>query len=113
MVATTGVGVQTRVRVLDAAGSILTDYTPVRGRRTPAGCTWRPADFDGDGTPDVVVGADAGGGPRVQVFRGLTQTVLADFFAYDAGRAGRGPRRGEGPDRGRQGRAGDGHRQRG
>ena len=87
VVATTGVGVQTRVRVLDAAGSVLTDYAPYEASYT-GGVYVAAADFDGDGTPDVVVGADAGGGPRVQVFRGLTQTVLADFFAYDAGERG-------------------------
>ncbi|MFO0847306.1 MAG: malectin domain-containing carbohydrate-binding protein [Gemmataceae bacterium] len=42
-------------------------------------------DVDGDGVVDVVVGAGAGGGPRVRVFSGRDRSVLADFFAYDPG----------------------------
>jgi hypothetical protein len=36
----------------------------------------------GDGTPDVVVGAGGGGGPRVVVFDATDGRVVADFFAY-------------------------------
>lgn len=83
VVASTGVGVQTRVRVISSAdGARLTDYTPYEPTYT-GGVYVAAGDFDGDGGPDVVVGADAGGGPRVQVFRGLTQSVLAGFFAFD------------------------------
>src|SRR5262249_10918766 len=46
------------------------------------------ADVNGDGTADVVVGADAGGGPRVTVFNGADLTVLQNFFAYDPGFGG-------------------------
>src|SRR5207237_8260158 len=41
-------------------------------------------DVYGDGVADVVVGADAGGGPEVAVFSGKTGAVLKTFFAYDA-----------------------------
>lgn len=37
-------------------------------------------DTDGDGRDDIVVGAGATGGSRVQVFSGMT--VINDFFAY-------------------------------
>jgi len=45
-------------------------------------------DYNGDGRKDIIVGAGAGGGPRVSVFT-LTAatnklTALADFFAYDS-----------------------------
>lgn len=45
-------------------------------------------DLNGDGFDDVIVGAGPGGGPRVQAFDGLaltagTQTVLANFFAFE------------------------------
>jgi hypothetical protein len=45
-------------------------------------------DVDGDGTPDIVVGAGAGGGPHVRVFRGGDATLLADLFPYDPGFVG-------------------------
>ena len=46
-------------------------------------------DVNGDGFADLVIGAGLGGGPRVRVIDGqtltsATQTVLADFFAYES-----------------------------
>src|SRR5207253_6347067 len=46
-------------------------------------------DINGDGVPDVITGADAGGGPHVQVFDGAALAsgtgvkLLASFFAYN------------------------------
>ena len=40
-------------------------------------------DIDGDGFADIVTGTAAGGGPRVTVFSGKDQAVLANFFAYE------------------------------
>ncbi len=40
-------------------------------------------DLTGDGVPDVGVSADQGGGPRVRVFDGKTQTPVVDFFGID------------------------------
>jgi hypothetical protein len=45
-------------------------------------------DVTGDGAPDLVVGADAGGGPRVTVFDGKSGGVIQDFFAFDPSFAG-------------------------
>src|SRR5262249_39919714 len=47
-------------------------------------------DVDGDGHPDIIVGADAGGGPAgrgVKYAPGAPGgvTLLLDFFAYDTG----------------------------
>ncbi len=45
------------------------------------------ADFNNDGTPDIVAGAGFLGGPRVTVFDGndpTGNTRLADFFAFEA-----------------------------
>jgi hypothetical protein len=39
-------------------------------------------DVNGDGHDDIIVGADAGGGPQVEVFDGATGAVLASFFAF-------------------------------
>ena len=46
-------------------------------------------DVNGDGVPDIITGAGAGGGPHVKVFDGAALmnghvTVLDSFFAYDA-----------------------------
>jgi hypothetical protein len=41
------------------------------------------ADFNGDGVPDLVTSPDVGGGPRIRIFDGKSQTVLADFFGID------------------------------
>jgi hypothetical protein len=40
-------------------------------------------DLTGDGVPDVGVSADQGGGPRVRIFDGKTQTPVVDFFGID------------------------------
>ncbi len=40
-------------------------------------------DVTGDGVPDVITGAGAGGGPHVKVFDGVTFEVFRGFFAYD------------------------------
>jgi hypothetical protein len=47
------------------------------------GATVASGDFNGDGIADLVVGAGAGGGPRVAVFNGLDGSLMADFFAYE------------------------------
>src|SRR3954468_9527842 len=45
-------------------------------------------DVTGDGVPDVVTGAGAGGGPHVKVFDGRTGALLSQFFAYALGFTG-------------------------
>jgi uncharacterized protein (TIGR03118 family) len=40
-------------------------------------------DVNGDGIPDIVVGAGPGGGPHVKVYDGQTMALLGSFFAYD------------------------------
>jgi hypothetical protein len=45
-------------------------------------------DLDRDGFADIVVGADAGGGPQVNVFSGKSDALLQSFFAYSPTFAG-------------------------
>ncbi|MCA9072571.1 MAG: proprotein convertase P-domain-containing protein, partial [Planctomycetaceae bacterium] len=40
--------------------------------------------IDGDSQADIIVGADAGGGPNVKVFSGADNSLLRDFFAFGA-----------------------------
>jgi hypothetical protein len=46
------------------------------------------ADVNGDGFADIIVGADAGGGPEVRVFSGKDGSAQFSFFAYDPNFAG-------------------------
>ena len=39
-------------------------------------------DVTGDGRPDIVTGAGAGGGPNVKVFDGVTRQEVRSFFAF-------------------------------
>jgi hypothetical protein len=39
-------------------------------------------DVNNDGRADIITGADAGAGPHVKVFDGLTNTELRSFFAF-------------------------------
>jgi parallel beta-helix repeat protein len=50
-------------------------------------------DLDGDGKPEVIVGAGPGGGPNVRAFQqnagpGFTFSMIRDFYAYTSGFAG-------------------------
>jgi hypothetical protein len=40
-------------------------------------------DVNGDGIPDIIVGADAGAGPHVEVFNGANLSLMYSFFAFD------------------------------
>jgi autotransporter-associated beta strand protein len=45
-------------------------------------------DINGDGFADIIVGADAGGGPQVTVYSGKDGSVLMSFFAMPPGFTG-------------------------
>ena len=83
IVTVTGPGVSTEVRIFSGAtNAVLADYSPFEAAFT-GGVNIAVGDYNGDGVPDVILGAEAGGGPRVQVLSGLTTTRLADFYAYE------------------------------
>src|SRR5437868_5714961 len=54
----------------------------------PGGVSVAGGDMAGDGSPRVITGAGAGGGPNVRVFKPDGSAMTANFFAYDAGFGG-------------------------
>jgi fimbrial isopeptide formation D2 family protein/uncharacterized repeat protein (TIGR01451 family) len=83
LVAATGEGVPTRVRVFDTAGTVVREIAPYGGGFA-GGVSVAAGDVTGDGVPDIVTGAEVGGGPHVQVFDGATGAVVRSLFAGDA-----------------------------
>jgi protocatechuate 3,4-dioxygenase beta subunit len=85
IVATTGKGVPTRVRVFDGTNvsQTLRDFAPFEASFT-GGVNITAGDFNGDGTPDIGVGAEVGGGPRAQIFDGKTGAAVVNTFAFEA-----------------------------
>lgn len=79
----TGPGVPTRVVIQDGATmQTLWDYAPFEESFT-GGVYVTQGDINKDGTPDIVITPDEGGGPRVRVFDGATKGLLADFFGIE------------------------------
>ncbi len=82
-VAGTGPGSATHLRVLDGkTGAELFAVDPFEASFT-GGVFVAAGDVNGDGTPDLIVSPDGGGGPRVRVFSGKGFGQLADFFGID------------------------------
>ncbi len=71
---------------------VLADFFGIDDTAFRGGARTAVGDLNGDGTPDLVVAAGAGGGPRVAVFDGRTVgggaapvRLTSDFFAFEAG----------------------------
>jgi hypothetical protein len=84
-----GPGGGPHVKVLNAVdGSVVAQFFAYDSSFT-GGVYVAVGDVNGDGTPDIITGADAGGGPHVKVFDGAALMAgqvktLYSFFAYGA-----------------------------
>ena len=83
VVAAAGPGIAARVAVIDGAtGQTLYDALAFEEAFT-GGLNVAAGDLTGDGTPDLVLAPDEGGGPRVRVLDGRTFAAVADFYGID------------------------------
>jgi hypothetical protein len=80
LIAGSGPGGPPLVRAFDGATGAMLFEVPAFEASFTGGVFVTTGDFNGDGTPDVVVTPDEGGGPRVRIFSGRDQSVIADFF---------------------------------
>ena len=90
-----GGGPHVRVFKLDAAGNVVTELASFYAYSGAfiGGVFVACGDVDGDGVPEIITGADTGGGPHVRVLRyapAIPGGVIPmfDFFAYAAGFTG-------------------------
>jgi hypothetical protein len=72
------------IRVFDGrTGALVREFYAYNGAFT--GGVWvAVGDVNGDGFADIITGADAGGGPHVEVWSGKDGSLLMSFLAYDA-----------------------------
>jgi hypothetical protein len=75
-----GAGIQSRVRIWDGQTRALIFDTVAFGDFS-GGVVVAAGDINGDGVPDVIIGPDVGGGPRIQIWSGKTLTkLMPDFY---------------------------------
>ncbi len=84
LIAGTGPGVVTEVRVIDGADRVteLFSVQPFEDGFT-GGVYVAAGDVNGDGTPDIAISPDEGGGPRVRLYSGADFSQLNDFFGIE------------------------------
>lgn len=70
------------VQVYDVNLNLIRSFTPFPGFNGPLSVA--VGDFTGNSVPDVVVGMGQGGPPRVRVYEGTDNALLADFLAFPA-----------------------------
>lgn len=71
-----------RLRVLDVVTDQVYSDQFVLEPQYRGGLWLASRDLNNDGKAEIVIGADAGGGPRLRVLDGATQQFTSDFFAY-------------------------------
>lgn len=79
-----GAGGGPHIKVFDGAtGDVISSFFAY-GAGFLGGVYVGAADVNNDGTPDIITGAGAGGGPHVKVFDGASGAEIRSFFAYSA-----------------------------
>jgi len=73
-----------RVTVVDTANNNAVAFNAQPFGNFTGGITTALGDVTGDFVSDLILGAGAGGGPRVQVIDGSTRAVIRDFFAFES-----------------------------
>jgi hypothetical protein len=77
-----GPGGAPHVKVFDgASGNIISQWFAYAENFT-GGVFVAAGDIDNDGTIEIVTGAGPGGGPHVKVFKGATDVIISQWFAY-------------------------------
>jgi hypothetical protein len=82
-IAASGPGIPGTVALFNALDNrLVRTITPYESSFT-GGVLVAAMDLDGDGRAEIVTGTDKGGGPRVKVYSGLDNSLLADFMAIE------------------------------
>src|SRR5205823_2917492 len=83
VIAAAGPGGGPQIAVFDGKTAKLLETFFAFDPRFTGGTDVAVGDVNGDKVSDIIVGADAGGGPQVRVFDGKTAQAIATFFALD------------------------------
>ena len=79
------------VKVFDGSTGTLLRSFPAYDAGFRGGLAVAVGDVTGDGVPDIVTAAGAGGAPHVKVFSGRVGETLRSFFAYETAFTGGAP----------------------
>jgi hypothetical protein len=82
-----GPGIASTVAIIDETGKVIKTLNPFPASFT-GGVHVALGDMNGDGIPEIVAAAGAGGGPQVNVYDGQTFQLLHSFYAYSPGFTG-------------------------